>query len=206
MSLYERFLLPRLIDLAMQSRPVMRQREKVVPLAAGDVLEIGVGSGLNLRFYDRTRVRRLFALDPSVELGRLARRRAAEAGLTVDWLPFSEDGIPLPPSSLDCILITYTLCTIPAVEEALADMRRVLRPGGRLLFSEHSLAPEEKVRRWQRRLTPTWKRWAGGCHLDRPIPLLLAAAGFQWESPSERYLPGPRPLSYHVWGSALRTG
>lgn len=204
MGLYERFVLPKVLDFAMRQEPIMRQRAKVVPRAAGRVLEIGIGSGLNLAFYDRSRVDSLVGLDPSPELRAIAERRAREAGIDVEWIPLGGESIPLDEASVDTVLTTYTLCTIPGVERALGEMRRVLRPGGRLLFSEHGRAPDPGVKRWQDRLNPLWNRIGGGCNLNRPVEEMVRRGGFEPEAIEALYLPGPRPLTYTTWGSALR--
>ncbi|HJU84726.1 MAG TPA: methyltransferase domain-containing protein [Holophagaceae bacterium] len=199
---YERLVLPYLLDLACGLRPVRRQRRKVVPLAQGRVLEIGIGTGLNLEHYDPAKVDSLVGLDPGLEMHRLARKRAARAGLQVELVGLSAERIPYADASFDTVVVTYSLCSIPDPVAALREMRRVLRSGGRLLFCEHGLAPEEKVRRWQARLTPWWMKVAGGCHLDRNVPALLAEAGFRATDLQCGYLPGPRALVYHYWGTA----
>lgn len=198
---YERTLLPYLLDVACGGKPFARQRRKVVPQAAGRVLEIGIGTGLNAPHYDRTKVTGLVGVDPGLTMHRLARRRVEQAGLTVEMVGLSAEALPLADASFDTVVCTYTLCTIPDPVAALGEMRRVLAPGGRLLFSEHGTAPDESVRRWQRRLQPLWGRVAGGCQLGRDIPALLDAAGFEAQVQS-RYIPGPRFASYHYWGEA----
>ena len=180
----------------------MRQRAKVVPEATGRVLEIGIGSGLNLALFDRDRVEAIIGLDPSSELREMARTRAREAGLDVEWIPLGGESIPLGDASVDTVVSTYTMCTIPGIERALAEMRRVLRPGGRLLFSEHGRAPDEGVRRWQDRLNPLWRRIGGGCNLNRPIDVLIRDAGFDLSRLDTMYVPGPRPMTWTYWGSA----
>ena len=199
---YDRHVLPYLIDLACGIGPIRRQREKVVPRAAGRVLEIGIGTGLNMRHYDRSRIGKIVGLDPALPMHRLARKRIARAGLDVELVGLSAESIPLGDASFDCVLVTYTLCTIPDPVAALKEMRRVLAPGGKLLFCEHGRAPEENVRRWQDRLTPYWKKIAGGCHLNRDIPALLSEAGFACHDLQTLYLPGPRPFTYNFWGEA----
>lgn len=201
-SWYARHIVPWATDLACGSRHVRRQREKVVPRARGRVLEIGIGTGLNLAHYDRTQVAKLVALDPALAMHRLARRRIARSGLEVELLGVSAEAIPLPDASIDSVLVTYSLCTIPEPLAALAEMRRVLAPGGRLIFCEHGLAPDEGVRRWQHRVAPCWARIAAGCHLNRDIPALLRAAGFESPDLESGYLPGPRWLTYSYWGTA----
>jgi len=199
---YEDRILPRLVNLACSSKPTRKQREKIVPRAAGDVLEVGFGSGLNLPHYDRDKVRRIWGLEPSEGMQRLARDAVTEAGLDVEFIGLPCEEVPLDDDSVDTVLITYTLCTIPEPEKALAGLRRVLRPQGRLLFCEHGKAPDENVHRWQERLNPIWKTFSGGCNMHRDIPGLLHAAGFVIEDDNRMYIPGARALSYNYWGSA----
>ncbi|HZR82378.1 MAG TPA: class I SAM-dependent methyltransferase [Candidatus Binatia bacterium] len=203
-SLYERYLLPRILDFAMRQKPIMRQRDKVVPLARGRVLEIGMGSGLNLAYYDRGKLEKLWGLEPSPELRAVAERRAREAGVSVEFVGLTGESIPLDDASVDTVVTTYTLCTIPDAERALLEMRRVLRPAGQLLFSEHGLAPDAPVARWQDRLNPLWRRIAGGCNLNRPIDELVRGAGFAIDPIDTMYLPGPRPFTFNYWGTATR--
>lgn len=200
---YERNVLPVLIDFACGAKPVRRQRAKVVPRAQGRVLEVGIGSGLNLPYYDASRVSAIVGLDPSGAMQRRAERRIAAAGLQVEFVGLSAEKIPQPDASFDSVLITYTLCSIPDPLGALAEMRRVLKPSGRLLFCEHGRAPDAAVRRWQDRLTPLWRRFGGGCHLNRDIPALLRAGGFVCDAVESMYLPGPRPMTFNVWGEAV---
>ncbi|MBK9246134.1 MAG: class I SAM-dependent methyltransferase [Burkholderiales bacterium] len=200
---YERHVLPWLVDLACSVRPVRRQRRKVVPLAKGRVLEIGIGTGLNLEHYDKARIERLVGLDPGLEMHPQARRRSRRAAIEVELVGLSAERIPYDDGSFDTVLVTYSLCTIGDPLSALKEMRRVLRPGGRLIFCEHGRAPDARVRRWQERLTPLWSTLAGGCHLDRDIPRLLAQAGFRSDDMQQMYLPGPRPLTYNYWGTAV---
>ena len=200
-SWYERHLLPRLLDLACGGKPIRRQREKVVPQAEGEVLEVGIGTGLNMPFYQRARVRRIVGVDPALQMHPLALRRIQAARLPVELVGLSAERLPLADASFDCVVCTYTLCTIPEPVTALRELARVLRPGGRLLFSEHGRAPDESVRRWQQRLQPLWTPLAGGCQLGRDIPALLAEGGFRAQVQS-RYIPGPRFASYHYWGEA----
>jgi SAM-dependent methyltransferase len=200
---YERHILPWVVDIACSVRPVWRQRQKVVPLAQGRVLEIGIGTGLNLEHYDQARIEKIVGLDPGLEMHPKARRRSRQTGLAVELVGLSAERIPYDDHSFDTVLVTYVLCTIADPLAALKEMRRVLKPGGRLIFCEHGLAPDASVRRWQARLTPLWARVAGGCHLDRDIPGLLKAAGFRSVDIEQMYLPGPRPLTYNYWGTAV---
>jgi len=204
MGLYAKYIWPAILDRVMRQEPVRRQREKIVPRARGRVLEIGVGSGLNLAHYDRAKVDKLSGLDPSLDLQRLARRRAEAAGIDVEFLPVSGEEIPLEDASIDTVVITYTMCSIPDVERALEEMHRVLRPTGSLLFCEHGRAPDERVVRWQDRVNPLWRRLSGGCNLNRAIPDLLGAAGFKLTELDSLYLPGPRLLTFTYWGAATR--
>lgn len=204
MGLYARYVLPKLLDFAMRQEPIMQQRQKVVPQARGRVLEIGIGSGLNLAFYDRARVAKLWGLDPSEELRRIASERARAAGMEVEFLGLPSEQIPLDDGSVDTIVTTYTLCTIPDVARALGEMRRVLAPEGTMVFSEHGRAPDPGVARWQDRLDGIWGCIAGGCHLNRSIADLIRGAGFRIDALETAYLPGPRPFVHTYWGSATR--
>jgi ubiquinone/menaquinone biosynthesis C-methylase UbiE len=199
---YERHILPKALDYACGMPMIGRMRQLVVPQAQGRVLEVGIGTGLNMRYYDKTRVTHITGLDPALQLHPLAQERIAQAGLPVDLVGLSAEKIPLPDASFDTVLITYTLCTIPDAPAALLEMRRVLAPTGKLLFCEHGRAPDASVQRWQERLQPVWGPLAGGCHLGRDIPALLVAAGFTLPELQTRYLPGPRPFTFHYWGEA----
>lgn len=202
MGLYSRYLLPRIVHLACNTNPTRRQRQKVVPQARGEVLEIGLGSGLNLPFYDTERITKLWGLEPSEEMRALAAPRVRALPFAFSFLDAPGDQIPLDDHSVDTVVTTYTLCTIPDPSAALRAMARVLRPGGRLLFSEHGVAPDPAVRRWQRRLNPMWSRLGGGCNLDRAIPTLIATSGFTLVELDEMYIPGWRPASFNYWGVA----
>ena len=203
MGFYDRYILPKFLACACGAKPIAKQRAKVVPLAHGRVLEIGIGTGLNMRHYDKSRIESLTGLDPALEMHKLAQKRIRRAGLEVDLVGLSAERIPRADASFDTVIVTYTLCTIPDPLAALREMRRVLVPGGQLIFCEHGRAPDAGVRRWQERITPWWKKIAGGCHLDRDIPSLLHAAGFDCPDLKTMYLPGPRPLTYNYWGIAF---
>ena len=203
---YERHVLPYLIDLACGMKPVREQREKVVPLARGRVLEIGIGTGLNLAYYDKAKVEQVVGLDPALDMHRLARKRMRSAGLDVELVGLSAERIPLGDAGFDTVLMTYTLCSIPDPVAALKEMRRMLKPGAKLVFCEHGAAPDPAVRRWQDRLTPLWSKIGGGCHLNRDIPALLEQAGLRCDDLQTAYLPGPRPLTYNYWGTAIPQG
>ena len=204
MNFYERHILPHVINCACGTKPVRRQREKVVPRARGVVLEIGIGTGLNLPFYNGAAVERLVGLDPSEASWALAAERGRGLPFPVEFIGLPGEEIPLPENSVDTIVMTFSLCTIPAPLDALAGMARVLRPGGELIFCEHGLAPDPGVQRWQHRLNPLWRRIAGGCHLDRDIPALLVAGGFRTVEQDAMYLPGtPRIAGFNSWGAAV---
>jgi ubiquinone/menaquinone biosynthesis C-methylase UbiE len=201
MNWYDRHLLPYVIDFACGLPMVQKQRRQLVPKAKGRVLEIGIGTGRNLPFYDRSKVTRLVGVDPAMQMHRLAQKRSQEAGIAVELMDLSAEQLPTDNASFDTVVCTYTLCSIPDPVQALREMRRVLVPGGKLLFCEHGRAPQESVRRWQARLQPWWGALVGGCQLGRDIPLLLEDAGFAAEAQSG-YLPGPRPMAFHYWGQA----
>jgi ubiquinone/menaquinone biosynthesis C-methylase UbiE len=201
-GLYETHVLPHLIDLACGTGDVAKQRRKIVPRATGRVLEVGMGPGLNLPFYDRSTVELVWGLEPSEGMRRKAAGALEATDLDVRWLDLPGEEIPLDDRSVDTVVLTYTLCTIPDWERALGQMRRVLKQDGRLLFSEHGEAPDETVRTWQHRIDPVWTRLAGGCHITRPIPQMIESAGFEFIEVDSAYLPGPRITSYHSWGAA----
>lgn len=203
MSLYERYILPPLVHCVCGSPVIDHQRRLVVPRARGRVLEIGFGSGLNLPHYDRSRVEWLWALEPSAQMRALAAPRLAGSGLDVRMLDLPSEALPLPDRSVDTVLVTFTLCTIPGVDAALGEMRRVLRRDGQLLFCEHGAAPDAGVRRWQDRLDGVWSRWAGGCHLNRETVPMIRLAGFRLGEVQSAYLPRtPRFAGYNTWGIA----
>lgn len=203
MNIYETYLLPRVVNFTCGLKPMMKQREKVVPLAEGRVLEIGVGSGLNLPFYTPGKVKHLWGLDPSRETWALAHDKLGKLDFDVEFIKASAEDIPLDRGSADTVLITYTLCTIPDVISALREARRVLKSDGTLLFCEHGLATDESVQRWQNRLNPIWTRLGGGCNLNRPIPELIEQAGFNIRSIDAMYIPGWKPASFNYWGAAI---
>ena len=202
MSLYERYVLPHLINVACGNKDITRQRSRVVPQASGRVLEIGMGSGLNLTHYDPDNVEMVWGLEPSLGMRKKASKNLQTSRVPVEWLDLPSEEIPLEDHSADTVVLTYTLCTIPDWQTALEQMRRVLKPGGKMLFSEHGEAPDESVRRWQRRINPLWNKIAGGCHLNRPIPDLLARGGFRIDDMKSDYLPGPKFATYNYWGQA----
>ncbi len=204
MSLYEKYVLPKFLNCACGSKPVARQREKVVPLAEGKVLEIGIGSGLNLPFYDKTKVDEIWGLDPSEELSEMARAVAIQEDMEVNFISSGAEEIPLPDDHFDSVLITYTMCTIPEVIRANTEIRRVLKSQGKMIFCEHGAAPDDNIRKWQKRINPFWGKIAGGCNIDRNIPSLIQDSGFDIIEIEEMYLPNtPKIAGYNFWGYAV---
>jgi ubiquinone/menaquinone biosynthesis C-methylase UbiE len=201
MSFYQRHVLPYLLHLAMRQKQLVPFRRRVIGAAEGRVLEIGVGSGLNLPLYGPN-VRSVVGLEPSPELMRMARERGRAASTSIEFLEASAEAIPLDGGSVDAVVTTWTLCTIPDATGALTEMRRVLKPDGALLFVEHGRAPEPGVARWQDRLDPLWSRIAGGCHLNRKIDDLISASGFRIDALRNARLPGPRTHTFLYEGRA----
>ena len=205
MGLYNKYVLPKVLNCTCGSKPINYQRKKVVPLAKGLVLDVGIGSGLNIPFYDMTKIDKVIGLDPSEELNNLAVDVAEKNNVDVDFMLCGAEDIPLPDNHVDTVLITYTMCTIPEVIEANKEMLRVLKPDGRMIFCEHGLAPDPKIAKWQSRIDPIWGKIAGGCHLNRNIPELITSAGFEIENMEQMYLPStPRFAGYNYWGSARK--
>tara|TARA_B110000908_G_C10112831_1_gene383886 strand:- start:126 stop:758 length:633 start_codon:yes stop_codon:yes gene_type:complete len=208
MSFYNKYILPSFLNCACGAKPILYQRGKVVPLAEGLVLEVGIGSGLNIPFYDAGKVSKVIGLDPSPELNEMAQKvvnkTAAENGLDVEIILGSAEAMPFPDDHFDTVVITYTLCTIPNAEAANLEIRRVLKPDGKLVFCEHGLAPDAGVAKWQGRIDPLWGKIAGGCHLNRDIPELINSAGFTIQTLEQMYLPStPKFAGYNYWGVAV---
>lgn len=201
MGFYQDQVLPLLIHLAMRQCNLAVYRSRVIPSAHGRVLEIGIGSGLNLPFYE-PKTKEVIGLDPSAKLLGMARRSMRPRAFPLDLIEASAEAIPLDDHSIDTVVTTWTFCSIPDVKGALCEIRRVLKPGGRLLFVEHGLAPDSPVRWWQDRLTPIWKRVGGGCHLNRAIGALIEGAGFRIERLATGYMRGPKPMTFMYEGSA----
>ena len=203
MGFYDRHIVPRFVNCACATKPIMKQREKVVPHALGIVLEIGIGTGLNLPYYDANKVKRVIGLDPSEKSWELAGERASQLAFPVEFIGLPSEKIPLDDDSVDTVVVTFSLCTIPDPVAALRGMKRVLRAEGNLIFCEHGRAPDEKIYRWQNRINPLWKRLAGGCNLNRDVPHLLTSGGFAVSDMEADYLPGtPRFAGYNFWGCA----
>jgi ubiquinone/menaquinone biosynthesis C-methylase UbiE len=207
MSFYQERIVPHLVNLAMSNRELAPYRERVLARAEGRVLEIGIGAGGNLKFYPQA-VKEIVALEPSAKLISMARRAAGESSqrmAAVNFMQASAETIPLEPGTVDTVVMTWTLCSIPDAPRALREMRRVLKPDGQLLFVEHGQSPDGSVKKWQDRLTPIWKRIAGGCHLNRPISGLLEQAGFHITHLTTGYMKhGAKPMTFLYEGSACR--
>ena len=204
MSLYDKYVLPKFLNCACGSKPVARQRKKVVPLAEGKVLEVGIGSGLNLPFYDKSKIDELWGLDPSEELSEMARKVADSEQMEVNFISSGAEEISLPNNHFDSVLVTYTMCTIPEVIRANGEIRRVLKNGGKMIFCEHGEAPDENIRKWQKRINPIWGKFAGGCNINRKIPSLIEDSGFDIIELEEMYLPStPKIAGYNYWGYAV---
>lgn len=200
MGFYEDRILPHLVHLSMRQNTFSAYRRRLVPTAHGRVLEVGVGSGLNLPLYTEA-VQHVVGLDTSPRLLSMARQ-VPGAAVPVELIEGSAEALPMEDKSIDTVVTTWTLCTIPDVVGALREMRRVLKPSGELLFVEHGRSPDAKVRRWQDRLTPVWKRLGGGCHLNRPIRELLEQSGFRIERIETGYMKGPKPMTFMYEGRA----
>ncbi len=191
------------MNFACSASPNQKQRQKIVPEATGEILEIGFGGGLNVPFYDPSKVKKVWALEPSEGMRRMAQPAVNGTDMDIEFIELPGEQIPLDDNSVDTVLVTYTLCTISDTEAALQGMRRVLKPQGRLLFCEHGKAPDENVARWQTRLNPAWSRIAGGCQMNRDIPTLINEGGFNIEIDERMYIPGAKILCYNYWGSAV---
>ena len=201
MGFYENRVLPHLVNLTMHNRRLIPYRQRVICAADGRVLEIGIGSGLNLTFYP-SHVREILGLDPAPRLLEMSRSLVRRLSLPVTLIEGSAEAIPLEDHSVDTVVTTWTLCTIPAVLQALHEIRRVLKPAGQLLFVEHGLAPDDNIRKWQDWLTPAWKRIGGGCHLNRPTRTIVENAGFEITQLETGYIKGPKPMTFLYEGSA----
>lgn len=202
MGFYAKHILPLCLDKACGIGPISKQRKKVVPYAEGIVLEIGIGSGQNLPFYDPKKVTKIIGVDPDDHIWKRSAKRRADCPIEIERIGLSGEDIPLDKNTADTVVVTYTLCTIPDPIKALKEMSRILKPGGQILFTEHGKAPDINVHKWQNRIDPIWKKIAGGCHSGRDIPALFHKAGLTLETLEEMYIPGPKVLGYNYWGAA----
>jgi ubiquinone/menaquinone biosynthesis C-methylase UbiE len=205
LSFYNKYILPKVLNCTCASKPINYQRDKIVPLAEGVVLDVGIGSGLNIPFYNKTKIKQLYGLDPSKELLDIAKSVAKEKKLEIEFLECGAESIPLPDKSIDNVLITYTMCTIPDVAISNSEIMRILKDDGKLLFCEHGLAPDKNIAKWQKRINPLWSKIAGGCNLNKDIPNLISSSGFKILNMEEMYLPGtPKFAGYNYWGVAKK--
>ena len=202
MGLYNKYILPKVIDWTCKQKPNMYQRKKVIPLAAGEVLEIGIGSGLNLPIYDKDNVKHLTAIDPSKEIWDKNTVDTQQLSFAFDFIEAFAENIPVDSKSFDSVVITYTLCTIPDTNKAMEEIRRVLKPNGKLIFCEHGKAPDKAIQRWQNFVNPLWKQLGGGCNLNRDIPLIIKDNGLKMDDLETMYIPGWKPTSFNYWGTA----
>lgn len=203
MGFYDKYILPRFIGAACGTKPISKQREKVVPQCEGRVLEVGMGTGHNLEFYDPKKVDMVFGLEPAPDMVACAKPLAEQVPFDVEFIDLPGEEIPLDDNSVDTVLLTYTLCTIPGTLKAMQNMRRVLKPGGKLIFSEHGKAPDAAVAKWQNRLNGAWGKIAGGCNMNREIPRLIEEGGFSITDLDQMYVPStPKILGYTYWGAA----
>lgn len=200
MSFYQERILPHLIQMSMKQEHFEPYRRRAVGAARGRILEIGVGSGLNLPLYQPGT--HVVGLDPSAPLLSMAREAAADRSRTIELIEGSAESVPRPDHEFDTVVTTWTMCSIPDLRKALAEVRRVLKTDGRLVFAEHGRATESSVVRWQNALTPVWKRIGGGCHLNRPIDELIVAAGFRVDKLETGYMKGPKPMTFMYEGQA----
>ncbi|WP_016990384.1 class I SAM-dependent methyltransferase [Flavobacterium sp. ACAM 123] len=204
MGIYAKYILPSLINIACGLSPFVEQRKKIIPLATGNVLEIGIGTGLNLPLYNHKKVIRLTAIDPSLATWKKCTVDTKKLGFNFKFIIASAEQLPFDEYSFDTVVVTYSLCTIPDAKKALVEMRRVLKPEGLLLFCEHGIAPDKRVQRVQDKINPIWREVAGGCNLNRNIPQIIEESGFKNIKLETIYIPGWKPLSYNYWGTASK--
>ena len=202
MGLYNRYVLPKVIDWTCKQKPNRKQREKVIPLASGDILEIGIGSGLNLPYYDKNIVKNLTAIDPAVEIWNKNSVDTKNLPFEFQFIKAFAEDIPADNNSFDTVVFTYTLCSIPNTEEAFDEIKRVLKNNGRLIFCEHGKAPDKAIQKWQNIMNPVWKKLGGGCNLNRDIPAIIKNNGLKISNLDTMYIPGWKPASFNYWGTA----
>ena len=202
-NLYDRYACPYFINWAMQAKPIKKQREKVIPLARGRVLEIGMGSGLNLEYYNKSLVNEVFAVEPDNILLEKAKKRALQSNIDLNIQKLKAESMPFENNTFDTVVSTYTMCSIAKLENALEEVKRVLKKDGSFIFSEHGKSPDKNIHKWQKRLNPIQKRLGGGCHLDINIPEVINNVNLKIYKIDSMYIPGPKFLSYHYWGSAI---
>ena len=203
--MYDKYILPYLLNYTCGQKPFIKQRQKIVPMAKGKVLEVGIGSGLNMPFLNINKINSLIGIDPSEELIQLAEKRIDDSMPDIDFLISKAEEMQFNDNTFDTVLMTYTLCTVEDVHASLSEIKRVLKPEGQLLFCEHGLAPEEKTAEWQNRINYIWPHISGGCNLNKDIPHLIEKAGFNISNIEQMYLPKtPKILGYNYWGTAIK--
>jgi len=202
-NLYDKFVLPKLLDVCCSTKPINYQRNKIVPNAKGDILEVGIGSGLNIPYYDPKKINKIIGLDPSEELNEMAKENAAKSDINIDILIAGAEEIPLPSNSIDTVLITYTLCTIPNLADSLKEIKRVMKNDAEMIFCEHGIAPDLRIQNWQNKINPLWGKLFGGCNINRDIPTILVNSEFKIQTLEQMYLPStPKIVGYNYWGLA----
>ena len=202
-NLYDKFVLPKLLDVCCSTKPINYQRNKIVPNAKGDILEVGIGSGLNIPYYDPKKINKIIGLDPSEELNEMAKENAAKSDINIDILIAGAEEIPLPSNSIDTVLITYTLCTIPNLADSLKEIKRVMKNDAEMIFCEHGIAPDLRIQNWQNKINPLWGKLFGGCNINRDIPKILVNSEFKIQTLEQMYLPStPKIVGYNYWGEA----
>ena len=201
---YEKYVLPKLLNCCCSTKPINYQRKKIVPNASGNILEIGIGSGLNLPFYEKSKINNLYGIDPSSELCDMAKKTAYDNEIEVNLLINEAEEIELPQDSIDTVVMTYTLCTIPNPQDALKEIKRVMKTDAKMLFCEHGTAPDKNIIKWQNRINPIWGKLFGGCNINRDIPNILKESGFKINTLDQMYLPStPKIVGYNYWGEAI---
>ncbi len=204
-TMYDKYILPSLLNYTCGQKPFIKQREKIVPMAKGKVLEVGIGSGLNLPYLDSSKIDSLVGIDPSEELIALAEQRINDSMPKIEFIVSKAEEMHFNDNTFDTVLMTYTMCTVEDTSVALHELQRVLKSDGQLLFCEHGLAPEEKVAVWQNRINHFWPHISGGCNVNKNIPDLIKKAGLKIVRMDEMYLPKtPKVLGYNYWGSATK--
>ena len=204
MNLYDKYILPHLLNCSCNTKPFIHQRKKVIPLATGNVLEVGIGSGLNLPYYQKDNIKEIWGLDPSEELLEMARKKAKVEDMDVQFLNAKAEVMELDDNYFDTVLMTYTMCTIPNLSQALSEIKRVMKTDGRLVFCEHGASPEQQVFKWQNRVNNIWSKISGGCNINKNIPSIIESSGLIISQMETMYLPKtPKILGYNYWGSAV---
>ena len=203
-NLYDKYILPHLLNCSCNTKPFTVQRKKVIPLATGKVLEVGIGSGLNLPFYQKDSIKEIWGLDPSKELLLMAKKKAKAENMDVQFLNATAESIQLDDNFFDTVVVTYTMCTISNLNQALSEIKRVMKTDGRLIFCEHGASPEPGVFVWQNRLNKVWSKISGGCNINKDIPSIIESSGLVVSQLETMYLPKtPKMLGYNYWGFAV---